>query len=54
MFRWDGERWVPTARRKRQSLLLVLAILGGLGVLLLALMAVVLGPAIIGLVRAFS
>jgi hypothetical protein len=52
MFRWDGERWAPTGRKKRQSLLLVLA--GGILALLLALFAVVYGPAIVSLVDAFS
>ena len=54
MFRWDGERWAPTGRKKRQSLLLVLAIVGGILALLLALFAVVYGPAIVRLVDAFS
>ncbi len=54
MFRWDGERWVPTGRKKRQSLLLALAIVAGTFALLLALLAVVLWPALIGLARAFS
>jgi len=54
MFRWDGERWAPTGRKKRQSLLLVLAIVGGILALLLALFAVVYGPAIVSLVDAFS
>ena len=54
MFRWDGERWAPTGRKKRQSLLLVLAIFGGILALLLALFTVVYGPAIVSLVDAFS
>lgn len=54
MFRWDGERWAPTGHTKRQSLLLVLAIVGGILALLLALFAVVYGPAIVSLVDAFS
>ena len=53
MFRWDGERWVPTGRKKRQSLLLALAIVAGTFALLLALLAVVLWP-LIGLARAFG
>lgn len=53
-FRWNGERWVPTAYQRRRTWLLVVAILGGIFVAFLALCLIVLGPTIIALFRVFT
>lgn len=53
-FRWDGERWVPTAYQRRRTCLLVLAILGGIFAAFLGLFLIVLGPTILALFRVFS
>lgn len=53
-FRWDGERWVPTAHQRRRTCLLVLAIVGGVFAAFLALFLVVFGPAILALFRVFT
>ena len=53
-FRWNGERWVPTAYQRRRTCLLVIAILGGIFAVFLALFLIVLGPTILALFRAFT
>jgi hypothetical protein len=53
-FRWDGDRWVPTAYQRRRTCLLVIAILGGIFATLLALFLMVVGPTILALVRVFT
>lgn len=53
-FRWNGERWVPTAHQRRRTCLLVVAILGGIFAAFLALFLIVFGPTIIALFRVFS
>jgi hypothetical protein len=53
-FRWDGDRWVPTAYQRRRTCLLVIAILGGIFAAFLALFLMVVGPTILALVRVFT
>jgi hypothetical protein len=53
-FRWDGDRWVPTAYQRRRTCLLVIAILGGIFAAVLALFLMVVGPTILALVRVFT
>ncbi len=53
-FRWDGERWLPTAYQQGRTCLLVLAILGGIAAVFLAVFLIVLGPAIIELFQVFD
>ena len=53
-FRWNGERWVPTAYQRRRTCLLVIAILGGIFAALLVLFLIVLGPTILALFRVFT
>ena len=53
-FQWNGERWVPTAYQRRRTCLLVIAILGGIFAVFLALFVIVLGPTILALLRVFT
>jgi hypothetical protein len=53
-FEWDGRRWVPTAHQRRRTCLLVIAILGSIFAVFLALFVIVLGPTILALLRAFT
>jgi hypothetical protein len=52
-FRWDGRRWVATPQQTLRTVLIVLGILAAGMVLLLGLLAVVLGPAIVEMIKVF-
>jgi hypothetical protein len=53
-FRWDGFRWVPTARQQRRTVLLALGLVGSVVLGFVALFALVLGPTVFKLLEAFG